>query len=84
MNTLNITYTKAQKRVFFESNARFKTIAKGRRLGFTRGCANYLIECLLDESFKVKKALWVDTAVTHTPFMRCICILLFHVNILFS
>ena len=61
MNTLNITYTKAQKRVFFESNARFKTIAKGRRLGFTRGCANYLIECLLDDSFKIKKALWVDT-----------------------
>lgn len=61
MNTLNITYTKAQKRVFFESSARFKTIAKGRRLGFTRGCANYAIECLLDESFKVKKALWVDT-----------------------
>ncbi|PPB58756.1 terminase [Campylobacter hyointestinalis subsp. hyointestinalis] len=61
MNTLNIAYTNAQKKVFFESNARFKTVAKGRRLGFTRGCANYVIECLLDSSFGIKKALWVDT-----------------------
>ncbi|MCR8696994.1 MULTISPECIES: hypothetical protein [Campylobacter] len=61
MNTLNIAYTKAQEKVFFESKARFKTIAKGRRLGFTRGCANYVIECLLDDDFNVKKALWVDT-----------------------
>ena len=54
MNTLNIAYTKAQEKVFFESKARFKTIAKGRRLGFTRGCANYVIECLLDDDFNIK------------------------------
>ena len=58
MNTLNIAYTKAQEKVFFESKARFKTIAKGRRLGFTRGCANYVIECLLDDDFNIISQGW--------------------------
>ncbi|OCR99235.1 hypothetical protein A9K75_07875 [Campylobacter fetus subsp. testudinum] len=61
MASLEISYTKAQKKVFFESEARFRTVAKGRRLGFTRGCANYVIECLLDNNFKIEKVLWVDT-----------------------
>ena len=54
---LNLSYTKAQLKVFDENNPRFITIAKGRRLGFTKGCANYVIENLL----LGKKILWVDT-----------------------
>lgn len=59
--TLDIKYTKAQKEVFFNTKERFCVVAKGRRFGFTRGCANFCVEALLDSSFKIKKILWVDT-----------------------
>ncbi|OCR86693.1 hypothetical protein CFT13S00388_07945 [Campylobacter fetus subsp. testudinum] len=58
---LDIGYTDVQKKVFLEGKAKFRTVAKGRRLGFTRACANYCIECLLDKKFRVKNILWVDT-----------------------
>lgn len=61
MMDLKLKYTKAQKLVFFDSKTRFKTVAKGRRLGFTRGCANYCIECLLDDGLSINMILWVDT-----------------------
>ncbi|MGH1601572.1 terminase large subunit domain-containing protein [Campylobacter majalis] len=54
---LNLTYTPQQKAVFFENNARFTTIEKGRRFGFTKGIANACIEWLLEGN----KILWVDT-----------------------
>lgn len=54
---LNLNYTPAQLSVFDENNPRFVTIAKGRRLGFTKGCANFVIENLLLGA----KVLWVDT-----------------------
>ncbi|MBL1121385.1 MAG: hypothetical protein D8M26_00680 [Ignavibacteriae bacterium] len=55
---LEITYHKNQEKIFFESGARFKVIAKGRRFGLTRGFANYIIEQMLEG---VSPILWVDT-----------------------
>jgi len=55
---LEITYHKNQQKIFFESGARFKVIAKGRRFGLTRGFANYIIEQMLEG---VTPILWVDT-----------------------
>ncbi|MCZ7616557.1 MAG: phage terminase large subunit [Ignavibacteriaceae bacterium] len=55
---LEITYHKNQEKILFESDARFKVIAKGRRFGLTRGFANYIIEKMLEG---VSPILWVDT-----------------------
>ena len=55
---LNIEYHYNQNRILFESDARFKVIAKGRRFGLTKGFANYIIEEMLDG---VSPVLWVDT-----------------------
>lgn len=54
---LQVSYTKPQERIFWESAKRFRIIAKGRRFGLTRGFANYAVENLLDG----KNILWVDT-----------------------
>ncbi|WP_348518102.1 terminase family protein [Campylobacter sp. CCS1377] len=54
---LDFSYTPAQLKVFDENNPRFITVAKGRRLGFTRGSAKYVIESLL----MGLNVLWVDT-----------------------
>ncbi|MDA3056436.1 MULTISPECIES: hypothetical protein [unclassified Campylobacter] len=54
---LQVSYTKPQQRIFWESAKRFRIIAKGRRFGLTRGFANYAVENLLDG----KNILWVDT-----------------------
>ena len=53
-----IGYHKNQEKILFESGARFKVIAKGRRFGLTRGFANYIIEQMLEG---VSPVLWVDT-----------------------
>lgn len=58
---LSLTYTPWQKEVFFENTARFTTIEKGRRVGFTKGIANATIEWLLEG----KKVLWVDTITSN-------------------
>ena len=55
---LEISYHKNQEKILFESGARFKVIAKGRRFGLTRGFANYIIEQMLEG---VSPVLWVDT-----------------------
>ncbi len=55
---LEITYHKNQEKILFESGARFKVIAKGRRFGLTRGFANHIIEQMLEG---VSPILWVDT-----------------------
>ncbi len=47
-----------QSRLFFESQAKVKVIAKGRRFGLTKGYANFIIEKMLDG---VSPILWVDT-----------------------
>lgn len=55
---LEIEYTEPQLRLF-EDKTRFKTIAKGRRFGFTHGVSNWII----DEEMigKSQKILWGDT-----------------------
>ncbi|MCF6270987.1 MAG: phage terminase large subunit [Melioribacteraceae bacterium] len=58
-NLLQIEYHKKQDEIFFDSDVRFKVIAKGRRFGLTKGMINYVIERALNG--KGEKILWVDT-----------------------
>ena len=58
---LRLYYHSAQQRIF-DSPAKVKVVAKGRRFGYTRGCANYVIERMLDGCALV---LWVDTINTN-------------------
>src|SRR5690606_20356442 len=55
---LELNYHRNQEKIFFESDARYKVIAKGRRFGLTKGFANYIIEQMLNG---VSPVLWVDT-----------------------
>jgi len=55
---LDLTYTKPQAEIFFESTARRRIITKGRRLGFTRGASQAFIEFMLE---KPVSCLWGDT-----------------------
>ncbi len=55
---LKLTYHEGQDAVFFTSSARKRIVAKGRRWGFTKGCAQYAIESMLDG---VTPVLWGDT-----------------------
>ena len=55
---LEIKYHPNQSKIFFESDARYKIIAKGRRFGLTRGFANYVMEQMIEG---VTPVLWVDT-----------------------
>jgi len=55
---LPICYHSGQKKILFESSAKKKVIAKGRRFGLTKGFANMAIEYLLDG---IGPGLWVDT-----------------------
>lgn len=48
----------AQKSIFYDP-ARFVIAAKGRRFGYTKGVANYIIESALANRYT--KGLWVDT-----------------------
>ena len=56
---IEIEYHEKQSEIFFETEARFKVIAKGRRFGLTKGLINYVIERALNG--KGEKILWVDT-----------------------
>lgn len=53
-----IYYHSGQNKLFFESKAKNKVIAKGRRWGLTKGYANRAIEYLMDG---IAPGLWVDT-----------------------
>lgn len=55
---LPIYYHPDQYHIFYEVDARYKIVAKGRRFGFTRGLAQYAIEQMLEN---VTPVLWVDT-----------------------
>ena len=55
---LPIHYHPNQDKIFFQSKAKKKIIAKGRRFGLTRGYAHRAIEYLLDG---ISPGLWVDT-----------------------
>lgn len=48
-----------KQQTIFDSKARFKIVAKGRRFGLTKGAANDFIKCALEGNFK--RGLWVDT-----------------------
>jgi len=52
-----LRYTRQQLNIFEDSH-RFKTVAKGRRFGFTHGVSNYCIEAMNADDIKV---LWGDT-----------------------
>jgi hypothetical protein len=54
---LQIKNFPAQQSIF-DSKARFKIVAKGRRFGLTKGAANDFIKCALEGSFK--QGLWGD------------------------
>lgn len=55
---LELTYTPVQNEIFFENQAQYTTVAKGRRLGATHGAFNFVIESLISGT---KRILWVDT-----------------------
>lgn len=55
---VQIHYHSGQKKIFFDSKAKKKVIAKGRRFGLTKGYANRAIEYLLDG---IGPGLWIDT-----------------------
>jgi phage FluMu gp28-like protein len=48
-----------EQQTIFDSKARYKIVAKGRRFGLTKGAANDFIKCALERKFKA--GLWVDT-----------------------
>jgi len=56
--SFEITYHAKQEKIFLDTEARFKVIAKGRRFGLTRGFANFVIDKMIDG---VSPVLWVDT-----------------------
>jgi hypothetical protein len=56
---LNLTYTQPQIDVFIASKAKRRVLAKGRRLGFTQGAAQYVVESMLSKRYP--KILWGDT-----------------------
>ena len=53
-----IHFHSGQKKFFFDSEAKKKVIAKGRRWGLTRGYAHRSIKYLLDV---ISPGLWIDT-----------------------
>ncbi len=57
-----IYYHSNQNRIFFESKAKIKVVAKGRRFGLTKGDANYVIEKMIEG---LSPILWVDTVNTN-------------------
>ena len=59
---LKLHYHPEQKKIFFDSKAKVKVIAKGRRFGLTKGYANFIIEKMLDG---ITPVLWVDALYTN-------------------
>jgi predicted phage terminase large subunit-like protein len=55
---IKFRYTKAQNTVFKECNAKFRIVTKGRRLGFTYGLGQFIIENMIAG---VTPIIWVDT-----------------------
>jgi hypothetical protein len=56
---IDLHYTPMQVAVFLTSPATRRILTKGRRLGFTRGAAQYVIESMLSRRYE--KVLWGDT-----------------------
>jgi hypothetical protein len=55
---LNYALSNAQRQMFAECTAKYNAVAKGRRLGFTKGFAIYVIKQMLQG---VSPILWGDT-----------------------
>lgn len=55
---LPIYYHSNQNRIFFESEAKTKIVAKGRRFGLTKGDSNFVTEKMMEG---LSPILWVDT-----------------------
>lgn len=56
---LNLTYSQAQELIFFKSSGKFNIFPKGRRLGFTRGGANFFVDYMASNNGTM--LLWGDT-----------------------
>jgi predicted phage terminase large subunit-like protein len=56
---LDISFHETQKKIFFNKEARFKIVAKGRRFGFTRGLAMLVFLKMI--AYPGISILWVDT-----------------------
>lgn len=57
-----LKYHEQQRKIFFESGARYKVVTKGRRFGLTHGMANYLMDRMFDGPIS---CLWVDTTYSN-------------------
>jgi hypothetical protein len=55
---IELRYTKPQIEIFFNTNAKYNIITKGRRFGATKGAANAFIEWAIEG---ITPTLWVDT-----------------------
>lgn len=58
MFEFNLTYSKAQSDIFFNTKEKYLIVTKGRRFGATRGAAQAFIEYMVDG---ITPLLWVDT-----------------------
>ena len=56
---IDIGFHETQKKIFLGKDARFKIVAKGRRFGFTRGLAMFVILKMI--AYPGISVLWVDT-----------------------
>lgn len=56
---IGIGFHETQKKIFLGKGARFKIVAKGRRFGFTRGLAMFVILKMI--AYPGISVLWVDT-----------------------
>ena len=59
---LGIEYHSGQDKVFFGSKERRRVVTKGRRWGFTKGSAQFIIEQMLSKDITV---LWGDTVTSN-------------------
>lgn len=57
--TIEMPFTAAQRAFLLDCNERRRVVTKGRRVGFTRGCAMYVISKMADGTYKT--VLWGDT-----------------------
>lgn len=55
---LNISYLPSQIEIFYNDPDKYNIIAKGRRVGVTKGAAHFFVECAFDN---VPFLLWGDT-----------------------
>lgn len=58
MFDFNLTYSRAQSDIFFNTKEKYVIVTKGRRFGATRGAAQGFIEYMVDG---LTPLLWVDT-----------------------